>query len=53
MVKAGDNYGDESYGNPPSYFKYAKFVMLGTKYKVLFDLDIDNKRSYLPEMNKI
>jgi len=50
LIKAGENYGDMSYGEPVDYFKDAKFTMLGYDMRIIFDLE---NRKYLPEMKKI
>lgn len=50
LVRAGDSYGDMSFGDPIDYFQEAKFIMAGKELRVAFDLD---NRKYLPEMQRI
>lgn len=50
MIKAGNSYGAQSYGEPVDYFRYAKFTMLNSDFKILFDM---KERRYLPEMQKV
>jgi len=50
LIKAGNTYGPELYGDPTDYFQHAKFTVIDDSFKILFDL---KDREYLPEFHKL